>query len=174
MKVNIIDDSENEANESFFITLSPVAGSKLGVNTQFTVTISDDDSNTAPTVTLTENSEVNTGATVNVTATVSDNESDPMTYLWQQTAGTNITLTNATALAASFVAPSSAGDITLSFTATDSKGLSTSKSLTLTVVAAPVVLPPPPVENESSGSGSIGYFILFMIIVLSRKRLKVT
>lgn len=172
LQVNIIDDSENEANESFFITLSPVAGSKLGVNTQFTVTISDDDSNTAPVVTLTENSEVNTGATVNVTATVSDNESDPMTYLWQQTAGTNITLTNATALAASFVAPSSAGDITLSFTATDSKGLSSSKSLTLTVVAAPVVLPPPPIENEYSGSGSIGYFILFMIIVLSRKRLK--
>ena len=108
--VNIIDDNESEANEDFVITLTSVDDSNLGVITQHTVTISDDDSNTAPTITLPENSEVNTGATVTMTATASDNENDAMTYLWQQTAGTSVNLTNTDTLAATFVAPSSAGD----------------------------------------------------------------
>ncbi|ARD43513.1 choice-of-anchor B family protein [Colwellia sp. PAMC 21821] len=170
IQIIIIDDTESEVNENFTITLSPVAESNLGAITQYTVTISDDDSNTAPTVTLSENSEVNTGATVSVSATVTDNENDPMTYLWQQTAGTSINLTNADTLAASFVAPSAAGNIQLLFTATDSKGFSTSEILTLTVVAAPVITPTP--DKKSSSSGSVSYLILFLLVLLTRKHLK--
>lgn len=175
IEIVIIDDTENEASENFTIELSPVAGSNLGTITQYTVTISDDDSNTAPTVTLSENSEVNTGATVNVTATVTDRESDPLTYLWQQTSGTSVNLTNDDTLVTSFVAPSAAGDVTLSFTATDSKGLSTSAAITLTVVAPAVVTPPTvttPPTSKSSGSGSIAYLIIFMLALLTRKHIK--
>jgi choice-of-anchor B domain-containing protein len=168
IQIVIIDDTESEVNENFTIALSAVAGSNLGVNTQYTVTISDDDSNTAPIVTLAENSEVNTGATVSVTATAADNENDPMTYLWQQTAGTSVSLTNADTLVAGFVAPSTSGNITFSFTATDSKGLSTTDSITLTVIAMPI----PPTADKSSGSGSIGYFIIFMVVLLTRKQIK--
>ncbi|MFT5814766.1 MAG: choice-of-anchor B domain-containing protein [Psychroserpens sp.] len=172
IQIVIIDDAESEINENFTIALSTVAGSNLGVNTQYTVTISDDDSNTAPIVTLAENSEVNTGATVSVTATAADNENDPMTYLWQQTAGTSVSLTNTDTLIAGFVAPSTAGNITFSFTATDSKGLSTSNTITLTVIAMPAAMPIPPTADKSSGSGSIGYFIIFMLMLLTRKQIK--
>ncbi len=172
INITIIDDADHEANETFTIALSSVAGSNLGSITEYTVTISDDDSNSAPAVSLAENSEVNTGATVSVTATASDNENDPMTYLWQQTSGTSINLTNADTLVASFIAPATAGNITLSFTATDSKGLSTSDTITLTVIAIPAAMPIPPTENRSSGSGSIGYFIIFMLVLLTRKQIK--
>ncbi|MGB1261965.1 MAG: choice-of-anchor B family protein [Cognaticolwellia sp.] len=176
ISITLIDDMESEANENFTVALSPVAGSKLGAITQYTVTISDDDNNSAPSVTVPENREVNSGATVNVTATATDNESDPMSYLWQQTAGESITLIDADTLSANFVAPASAGDITLSFTATDSKGLSSSQSTTLTIVAAPVVTPPaatpPTTESSSPGSGSLGYLILFSLLLLGRKQIK--
>jgi choice-of-anchor B domain-containing protein len=169
----IIDDTEEEENETFTIALSPVSDSNLGAIAQYTVTISDDDSNTAPTVTLSENREVNTGATVNVTATASDNEGDQLSYLWQQTAGTSVTLSNADTLTANFIAPATAGDITLSFMATDSKGLVTSDTITLTVVAAPVVTPTPTTTStSSSGGGSLGYLTLFLISIFLRKRIK--
>lgn len=170
--LTIIDDQDNEVNEMFTLTLSPVAESNLGTITTFTVTISDDDNNSAPTVTITENSEINTGATVNLSATATDNENDPMTYLWQQTAGASINLINADTLIASFVAPADAGELTLSFTATDSKGLSSSETITLTVVAPQTTTTPPPKDSKSSGGGSIAYFIMFMMVLLVRKQIK--
>lgn len=172
IQISIIDDTDDEADESFFIDLSPVDESNLGAITQYNVTISDDDSNTAPIVTVPENREVNSGATISITATATDTENDTMTYLWQQTAGANISLSSSTSLATSFVAPTSAGEITLSFTATDSKGLASTENFTLTVVAAPIVTPTPPVENKSSGGGSVGYFILFIVILFTRKQIK--
>lgn len=172
ISITIIDDIISEANENFTVALSPVSGSSLGSITQYTITISDDDSNTAPTVTLPENKEINTGATVSVTATTTDNENDPLTYLWQQTSGESVTVMNADTLIASFVAPTTAGSVELLFTATDSKGLSTNETITLTVVA-PVVNPPQTsTGNKSSGGGSFGYFILLLVTVFIRKYIK--
>ncbi|MEH6594007.1 MAG: choice-of-anchor B family protein [Colwellia polaris] len=174
IQISIIDDTDDEANETFVIDLSPVAESNLGAITKYTVTISDDDSNSAPTVTVPEDSEINSGATISIAATATDTENDAMTYLWQQTAGANISLTTTTSLTTSFIAPASAGEITLSFTATDSKGLSSTQNVTFTVVVAPIATPSPtpPVESKSSGGGSIGYFILFIVILLTRKQIK--
>ena len=174
ISIDIINDTEDEGNESFTVELSSVSGSNLGSITQYTVTISDDDSNTAPAVTLSENREVNTGATVTVTATATDNENDPLTYLWQQTAGTTVTLNNADALSANFVAPATAGTVELSFTATDSKNLSTTSQITLTVVAATVTTPAPTptTSTKSSGGGSFGFLIIFLTSILIRKRIK--
>jgi hypothetical protein len=125
-------------------------------------------------ITLPENREVNSGATVSVTATVTDNENDPMTYAWQQTSGTSITLTNPDSLTTSFVAPTSADNITLSFTATDSKGLSTSENITLAVIATQTTTPPAvtPEKSNSSGGGSFGYLVIFLIATFIRKSLK--
>ena len=169
--LTIIDDQDSEENETFTLALSPVAESNLGTITTLTVTISDDDNNSAPTVTITEDSEVNTGATVNLSAIATDSENDPMTYFWQQTAGTSVNLTSTDSLMTSFVAPSEAGELTLAFTATDSKGLSTSKVITLTVVA-PTAVAPAPQKSKSSGGGSIAYLIIFMMILLTRKQIK--
>ena len=169
ISIHIINDDIDENNESFTVDLSSESESNIGAISQHTVTISDDDSNSAPIVTLPENSEINTGATLTVTATVSDNENDEMTYLWQQVSGTSVTLNNRETLSTTFTSPNSAGDIQLSFTATDSKGLSTMKSITYSVIAPPVT-PPPTNSTESSSGGSIAYLLVLLLIFNIRKR----
>lgn len=169
IEITLINDSESEIDEHFTIELASVAESKLGTISQLVVTISDDDSNTAPTITLNENTEINTGASTSLTANVVDNENDVLTYLWQQTAGTSVLLTNETTLTANFIAPTSAGELTFSFTATDSKGLSSSESITLIVVTAPVSVTTP-MQRSSPSSGSLSYFIIFITFLLLRRR----
>lgn len=171
INIVIIDDVNSEENEDFTIALSPIDDSNLGAITQLTITISDDDNNSAPVLTLPENSEINTGATVTMSATALDNENDPMSFLWQQTLGDNVNLNNATTLTTNFVAPASAGALTLSFTATDSKGLSTTQTVTLTVVAPAVTPTEPNVNtNKSSGGGSFGFISLIILFLAFRRR----
>jgi choice-of-anchor B domain-containing protein len=136
--LTIINDTEEEESETFTLTLSSIDNSNLGSNAEITFTIADDDQNTAPVVTLSEDFEVNTGQTQSLTAQASDTDNDAMTYLWEQTAGSTVTLTNADALTASFTAPDSADSLTFKFTATDFRGASTEKSITISVVAPPV------------------------------------
>lgn len=174
--INIINDDITENDESFNINLSSINNSRLGNNTSYQVTISDDDANTAPSISLIENFEANTNANVEVSATANDNENDPLSYQWQQTSGDTITLEGATELQANFVAPSNAGEITLSFTATDSKGSSTAGTLTITIVAPPVTAPAPtpaPVvtpEKKSSSGGSFSIFTLGLLLLTYRRR----
>ncbi len=169
--LTLINDSETEEDETIELVLDSTDPNILGASDVITITINDDDSNTAPAVTLTEDREENTGATVTVTATASDNENDPLTYNWQQTSGTAVTLNNADTLSVNFVAPAAAGTIELSFTATDSKGLSTSSTITLTIVSPPVVSPAP-TTTSSSGGGAIVYLLLLLIPMLLRRRIK--
>ena len=136
--LTIINDTEEEQNENFTLTLSSIDGSNLGSNAEITFTIADDDFNTAPIVTLRENFEVNTGQTQTLTAQVSDVDNDAMTYLWEQTEGTEVTLTNADTLSVSFTAPNNTDSLIFKFTATDFRGASTEGSITITVVAPPV------------------------------------
>jgi choice-of-anchor B domain-containing protein len=164
IQLALIDDNESESEESFTLSLSAVDESNLGTFQQFTVNISDDESNTAPILSVPESMQVNTGATVNLTATASDNENDPLSYLWQQTSGSNVILNSSTTITTNFVAPANAGNIILSFTVTDFKGASTSQSVTIEVVAAN--------KSSSSGGGSFGYLLILMISILIRKRIK--
>ena len=166
--VNIINDELDENDEVFTIELSSESNGSLGSRSQHSVTISDDDNNSAPVITLSENSEVNTGETVSSSASVIDNENDQMTYLWQQTSGTSVTLNNIDTLTTTFVAPSSAGTIELSFTATDSKNLSATTSITYTVVAP--AGPPIPNETGKSSGGALGSLLLLLSIIVNRKR----
>ncbi|MDO6427243.1 choice-of-anchor B family protein [Thalassotalea sp. 1_MG-2023] len=158
--LTIIDDELEEQAETFSLTLSPIANGRIGTNGTITITIADDDTNNAPNVTLSENFQVNTGQTVNLTATAQDNDNDDMTYQWQQTAGTNVELTNADQLEASFIAPNSATNLTFSFTATDFRGATTTESIEITVVAPTVTEPN---SGGSSGGGS-WYWLTFLMI----------
>ena len=168
----IINDNEPEANETFNITLSSVDNSKIGTNNSIVVTIADDDNNTAPTVTINENFEVNTRQSVTLTAQASDAENDEMTYLWTQTSGGSVVLSNASDLTTTFTAPSAAETLTFDFTATDFRGATSTSSVTVTVVAPPeVIVVTPPKSNNDGGGGSFGYaiFSLFLLLAFRQK-----
>jgi len=172
--IDLIDDELEEQLESFTINLANPTSTSLGAISSVTVNIADDDTNNPPTVTLNEDFSVNTTQTVDLTAQASDMDGDELTFLWQQTSGPSVELTNATTLDASFVAPSEAATLTFDFTATDFREASTTKSITITVVA-PVTPPPAPEpDNNSGGSGggSLGYGALLLLAGLFRFRQK--
>ena len=156
----LINDDLEEQDETFSLVLSSLNESRLGAYSNVTITIADDDKNNAPTITLDENFQVNTSQTVSLVAEAADSENDAMTYVWQQTAGDSINLSNETTLIANFVAPATAGELTFEFTATDFRAANAAKSITITVVA-PVT--PPPVQNSGgggSGGGSMNFYLL--------------
>jgi choice-of-anchor B domain-containing protein len=166
----IIDDTEEEENENFTLSLSSIDNSRLGNNAEITFTIADDDRNTAPVVTLGEDFEINTGQTQSLAAQARDAENDSMTYLWEQTEGSSVTLTNADTLITSFTAPSNTESLTFTFTATDSRGASTVESVNVSVIAKAVVVVPAPTPKKSSG-GSMFWLTFLSLSLLARKKI---
>jgi len=162
--VNILNDDLSEQNESLSLKLFSIDGSKLGTNSEIIITIADDENNSAPSITLNENFQVNTSQSVSLVAEAIDSEDDAMNYLWQQTAGDNVTLNNEDMLTANFVAPAIAGELTFEFTATDFRAASNVKSITITVVAP--VTPPVEPAKKSSGGGIVWLFLLILPISL--------
>ncbi|RMH00315.1 MAG: hypothetical protein D6706_04295, partial [Chloroflexi bacterium] len=86
---------------------------------------------------------VNPGDTVTLDGSgSSDPNGDTLTYLWQQTGGTAVTLSNPTAITTTFTAPSTTGVLTFTLTVTDSLGLaSTPDTVTITVKDYLIYLP---------------------------------
>lgn len=164
--VTIIDDADSENDETFTIQLSNVSGANLGSDTEISVEIADNESNTAPTINPIENFEVNAGQLVSLVSVANDVDGDDLTYLWQQNSGENVQIIGADQAQASFVAPSSAGQLQFTITVTDTRGGESSESLVITVIAAE---PPPP--TSSGGSGSFGGVILLSLLLL-RARFK--
>lgn len=103
---------------------------------------------------------VSSGDAVELTASAVDaNAGDTLTYTWQQTAGTQVVLTGADSVEASFVAPtlSSAETLTFKVTVNDGTG-SVEKEVSVTVAAtAPV---------QGSGSSSSGAFAAWLMALL--------
>ncbi|MDT0596127.1 choice-of-anchor B family protein [Glaciecola petra] len=167
--INLIDDELSESLESFRIVLLSDNQALLGQFSVLEVNIKDDDSNQAPIVDAGSDIQVNTRQTVQLsTANVSD-EDETLSLVWEQIAGTNVTLDAPNSLQISFVAPSQSGNIELRLTATDEFGVSASDTIGISVVA-PVVTPPPAsVENASGGGGlNLGLFLLLPLIYFRR------
>jgi choice-of-anchor B domain-containing protein len=163
--LSIINDDEEEESETFTLNLSSVDNARIGTHGEITFTITDDDKNEAPIVTLSENFQANTGQTVSLAAEAADSNDDDMTYLWEQTAGTSISLTNADSLTATFTAPNTYGSLSFSFTASDYRGASTTESIMITVVAPPTeVITVTP--KKSSGGGSSTWLTLMCLMLL--------
>jgi hypothetical protein len=69
-----------------------------------------------------------------------DSDQQPLTYLWQQVAGTPVTIQNATSATANFTAPATTGDLKFSLTVNDGINNSVPSTLTVHVIdLAPVV-----------------------------------
>ncbi|HEX5791825.1 MAG TPA: choice-of-anchor B family protein, partial [Rheinheimera sp.] len=163
--IALIDDNADEGNESFSVQLRSIDGSNTGPNNVTTVTVLDDERNTAPVISIGESRHVNASQTVILAASAQDVENDPISYQWQQVSGNPVTLQNAQSASASFVAPASSGSLVFSVSATDSRGAQTSAQLTIIVVLQS--------ETEltpSSGGGSVSFILLLMLSVLIWQR----
>jgi hypothetical protein len=163
--VQLLDDDIAETDEQFSVLLSSVDGSELGSNASITITLRDDDSNTAPVVNAGEDRQVNAGQFVTLTSTAQDAEADTISYLWQQLSGTPVSLQGVNSASSSFIAPASAGALVFRVTATDTLGASSSDEVTISVLAA--------VQNTqpaSSGGGSGALFVMALLLLLRWRR----
>lgn len=90
---------------------------------------------------------VDANATANLDGSASiDSDGTIVSYSWQQTSGTSISLNNATTAQPSFTAPNINGNLVFQLTVTDDDGASSSDSVTVTVENA-VVSNDPPTAN---------------------------
>lgn len=169
INVEIINDTEFEAIEDFRVNLASSTNGALGVISEVTVLVKDDESNTVPTVFAGADIQVNTRQTVTLNgASALDNESDVVVN-WSQTAGAAININNADTLRPSFLAPAAATTISLQITSTDEFGLSASDTINVMVVAAQANN----LASDSSGGG-LGVILLSLIIAIHIVRAKST
>ena len=91
--------------------------------------------NAAPIVSAGAAQAVTEGDTVTLSATASDPNGDAMTYVWSQVSGPMVTLGSTSSLTTSFEAPNvnQATEIVLRLTVTDSRGMSSAQSVTVTI-----------------------------------------
>ncbi|MEM6555480.1 MAG: peroxidase family protein [Pseudomonadota bacterium] len=99
----------------------------------------DDFINAAPIISSGTGLAVTEGATVQLNGAASDPNGDAITVLWSQESGPDVDLINSDSLDASFEAPNvnQAVDIVLRLTVTDSRGASTSQTMTVSIADSP-------------------------------------
>ena len=125
-------------------TIDIVVAAQDGTEKTYTVTVTRDAPNTAPTVNAGLDQSVTFGANVTLsgTATDPDQASDTLTYSWEQTSGTpDVTLNDAATATATFTAPDSAATLEFTLTVTDAASAAITDTLTITVVASDTTAP---------------------------------
>jgi choice-of-anchor B domain-containing protein len=165
IELQITNDTLNEANEAFSLVLTTTDDNILGTNSSVNVVIRDDESNQAPVVNAGNDIQVNTRQTVVLNGASATDPDDNLSLQWTQVAGLAVTLSNPTSLSPSFVAPSSAGSVTLQLRATDDFGVSSTSRIVVTTVAPAVVTTPPPAT--SGGGGSMSFLIIGLAFIVA-------
>ena len=146
-----------DLDAAHFSFVAPSTGAEDSTTLEFRLQVTDNDGATATdTVVFTINRVnkapiVNAGtdqtviglSEVNLVGTASDDSGKIESYLWTQTAGEAVSLTNADSAAVSFVAPSTNEELTLEFalTVTDPDGATTTDVVAIVVTSenAPIV-----------------------------------
>jgi hypothetical protein len=122
----------------------PFAGADIDSVAALSNAITDDVN--APVAVIGPDQTVSQGVTVTLDATASyDPDGGSFTYLWTQTAGTSVTLSNSTAVQATFTSPTVAADgesLVFKLTVTDSGGLQSLANTVITVLGSSGNLPP--------------------------------
>lgn len=167
--VAITDDQLLEGNEEFQLRLQVISGAIAADKSLVTVQIKDNEVNRLPLIgALVYPVEVNAGATTSIETTATDADGDALSYQWQQTSGTSVTLQNAASNKVSFVAPTQSSALGFQLTVTDSRGGVSTANATLQVKAAVTTTP---VTPSSGGSGgSLGFWGLSLLALLIWRR----
>lgn len=157
--------------------VTPTAENPLPTTDSFTYQIEDAEGATSSTATVSVTlkapnvapvaaasasvSRANVGETVTLSAAQStDANGDTLSYVWTQTSGPSVTLTNANAVSATFNAPALGADATLAFTVTVSDGqLSSTATASVAVAAEP-----------KKSSGSLGFLMTLLALPLALLR----
>jgi hypothetical protein len=128
------------ASLTFQLTVNNGGGGTASDTTVVTVTAA---GNQSPIANAGPDQAVTAGATVNLNGSgSSDPDGDPLTFQWQQTAGTpTVALSNANTAAASFTAPNQAATLTFQLTVSDGRGGTASDTTVVTITATPVSKP---------------------------------
>jgi choice-of-anchor B domain-containing protein len=162
----IVDDGTGEPDETIELTLNNAAGAALGSRTQLRIDVVDGSGvNQAPNAIAGSSQTVTSGSTVTLDGNQSnDPNGDSLSYAWRQTLGTDVTLSNANASRATFVAPVVGSDSLLRFSlqVSDAGGLTDTASVSVTVRST---------SANAGGGGAAGLWllaVLALIVALSR------
>ncbi|MCI0516590.1 MAG: PKD domain-containing protein, partial [Woeseiaceae bacterium] len=162
----IVDDAANETTEYFELSLNNVSGATVAGPATVRVNIENGTgTNLAPNAVAGAGQTVAAGTQVTLNGNASnDPNGDALSYAWQQTSGTAVTLVNANTAAAQFVAPSVQSDTLLQFrlTVRDPAGLSDTANTTVTVLGAGGGLG----GDGGSGRMSVPFLLLLGALVL--------
>ena len=147
------EDPDDADTDGSYQVRVRVSDSRWSDREDLTVTLSD--RNEAPTADAgADRQDIEQGATVTLAGSGSDPDADnTLTYAWTQTGGADVTLSDATAPAPSFTAPTGlAEDATLTFSlkVTDQAGLYHEDAVSVSVKARP-----PPVATIAAAAGTV-------------------
>lgn len=160
---SIVDDGNSEDTEFFEVTLTNATGAGIrGTATAAVEILNGRGFNVAPNAVAGAGQTVAGGTVVTLDGGLSnDPDGDSLTFQWEQTGGTQVSLSNTTSAVAQFTTPAATSDTMLQFrlTVTDPSNLSDSAATTVTVTRV-----------NSGGGGSIsGLFILLGLAAIVRR-----
>jgi hypothetical protein len=126
--------------------------------------------NQAPTVSITANTSYEEGTTVTLTASASDADEDDLTYAWSQVSGPTLSINDASSSSATFAAPmvNSDTNVVVKVVVSDSY---TQTSLEKTILIKDKVTINNDNSADESSGGSMGYLILFFLVMASSRKI---
>jgi hypothetical protein len=163
----IEDDSIVETTEFYELSLQNVNGAVVGARGSVQVLIVDGVGvNSAPNAVAGSGQTVASGAQVSLDGSGSnDPDGDMLTYQWTQTSGAAVTLDDATAVAASFTAPTVSSDALLRFELTVSDGLlQNTSAVSITVQRSTTG------GNKKKGGGSTSWIAILWLLLIAATR----
>jgi choice-of-anchor B domain-containing protein len=157
IEIEIIDDNETELLEIYHLNIQAANEATLPASS-IQIKLLDDESNQFPAISLAESRNVNTRQSIIISAIGSDPEDSPIEYLWSQTSGQAVSISNPNVSTMSFTAPSEAQTLTFEVAVTDDFNQTSTAQINVKVLAP--ITPMPSTENNSSGGGAGSILIL--------------